>query len=519
VELAAFDPLGTLAEDYGSAVLHLAWAIDRKTRSRMLLSGAVELLPTEVPPPEPDRERFETLSHDYFLYARDVVVAPERALAWFEDTAAGRAVRPKADGTLPDPTDAQAEIFVVSTLAPEPPAPALVVPTTPMPFCADWHGPPRVRHLIAESDPSLVFTPAERHKAATWLAQELQIDLIEFPEFWGSVHLLAPNPVFRSLRVRPDGEPKKRSGVVVTLIPRTGRSVEGLTLILEEERPTGLGVLVRVTLDGPIARIPMPTNPGSVRERVIDPKRGVLHDSPFGIFDVGFAFTTRLSSQRRRVAPARPGESGYEVALFSSEKVAGPARVGPPESAGRTLRTAELERRRRAQGAANQRWYRDRVEDAAQALREVIGSATEVLLCDPYFGGDDLHRLVLAIADPAVRVRILTSAKFLRLRHPMATTEGAHLVARLVDAQRTVPVNPIDVHVMKGKHPAIHDRFLFVGERLWMLGASLNHFGGRGTLMVIVPDPDPVLADLEQVWNESEELGAWAAGHSAGASS
>jgi hypothetical protein len=81
----------------------------------------------------------------------------------------------------------------------------------------------------------------------------------------GSLHLLAPNPVFRYLRVRPDGEPKNRSRLVVTFVPRNGRSVEGLMLIHEEERPTGLGVLLSVTLDVPIVRIPMPSNPGSVR--------------------------------------------------------------------------------------------------------------------------------------------------------------------------------------------------------------------------------------------------------------
>jgi hypothetical protein len=519
VQGPAFDPLGTLREDYGNGVLHLAWAIDRKGGSRFLLAAGVELLPTEVPPPEPQGERFETLSRRYFLYARDVVVSAERALAWFEHAGGGLAVRPTADGTLPDPVADEVATFVVPPFAAEPPAPALVIPKTPVPFCADWHGRPRVRHLIAKNDPSMVLTPAERGKAAAWLAHEVHVDLAEFPEFWGSVHLLAPNPVFRSIRVRPDGEPKNRTGLVVTFVPRTGRSVDGLTLVLEEERPTGLGVLVSVNLDGPIARIPMPANPGSVRERVIDPRRGVLHDSPFGIFDLGFSLTTRMSTQRRRVAPTRPGEAGYEIALFQTDKVAPGPQASAVESAGRSLRVAELDRHRRTRGAGEQRWYRDRVQDAAQALRDLIGPATEVLLCDPYFGGDDLHRIVLAISDPAVRVRILTSARFLFFPRETEGSEGAHLAVRLAEVQRATPANPVDVHVMRGAHPAIHDRFLFVGERLWMLGSSLNHFGGRGTLMVSVPDPDPVLADLEHVWGESPDLGAWTAERNAGASS
>jgi hypothetical protein len=35
-------------------------------------------------------------------------------------------------------------------------------------------------------------------------------------------------------------------------------------------------------------------------------------------------------------------------------------------------------------------------------------------------------------------------------------------------------MNPVEVRVMKGASPAIHDRFLLVGDRLWMLGSSLN---------------------------------------------
>jgi hypothetical protein len=511
VEVAALDPLASLNEDYGSAVLHLTWAVDRKNGSRTLLAGAIELLPTEVPAPEPGPERFERLSQCYFLYARDVVVLPERALAWFEETGAGRSVRPNAEGELVEPTDPKATFFVVPALSPEPPPPALVTPTTEIPFCADWHGRPRARHLIAQSDPSLMFTPVERSKAASWLEAELHLDLGEFPEFWGSVHLLAPNPVFRAMCVRADGEKKSRSGLVLTFVPRAGRSVEGLTIILEEERPTGLGVLLSATLDSPIVRVPMPTHPGSVRGRVMDPKRGVVLDAPFRVFDVGFNLTTRLSSQNRRVAPTRRGETGYEIPLFSSMKPGVRAAASGIKGAGQVLAEGAVARRQQARGAHDQRWFRDRTRDAVQALRDTIGPASEVFLCDPYFGGDDLHRIVLAISDPEVPVRILTSGKFLRFKHGPTTTEAAHLVTKLAEAQAAVPVNPITVHVMNGEHPPVHDRFLYEGKTLWMLGSSLNHFGGRGTLMLSVPDPDPVLEDLERVWNESPALSAWRA--------
>ena len=59
---------------------------------------------------------------------------------------------------------------------------------------------------------------------------------------------------------------------------------------------------------------------------------------------------------------------------------------------------------------------------------------------------------------------------------------------------------------MRGKCPAIHDRFITEPERLWMLGSSINAFGSRGTMMIAVPDPEPVARDLERVWDDSQAL-------------
>lgn len=39
--------LSALAVDYGAAVLHLVWDVDRKAKEHHLLCGAVELLPSE----------------------------------------------------------------------------------------------------------------------------------------------------------------------------------------------------------------------------------------------------------------------------------------------------------------------------------------------------------------------------------------------------------------------------------------------------------------------------------------
>ena len=69
-------------------------------------------------------------------------------------------------------------------------------------------------------------------------------------------------------------------------------------------------------------------------------------------------------------------------------------------------------------------------------------------------------------------------------------------------------MNPLTVRIMRGT-PALHDRFLRIDDELWMLGSSLNSFGGRGTMLLRVPDPEPVLNDLEQIWANSQDFAEW----------
>lgn len=501
------DPLGTLDADYAEAVLRLAWAIDRKSRERILVCAAVELIPREVPAPIVGPERFIEISRQFFVYARDVVVSARRGIAWFEDARRGLALKPDSAGGLPQPGDTGAAHFSVGAFVLEPSDDSFLASTMKVPFSADWQHSPRARHLLTEPGPLATWNTAERTRAVDWLKKELHVDLELFPEYAGSVQLVAPNPVFRDLFVTHEKDDEGRSHLVVAVTARAGQRVDGLELIVEEKRATGIGLLARHTLVGPCVRIALPHYPEELRERVIDPRRGLLYEGHFGRFDVGFTLRTTLMSRVRRVELEAPQES-YEVPLAGA--LDSVSRIGPPtatRTAGGILHEAEGRRRRQERGRASQRWFRDRAPDAVKALRELVKPAEERLfVCDPYFGGDDLLRVILAVANPETKVQILTSAMHLRDRHGVASDL---LERRLAEVHRAPPMNPLEVRVMLGDKPAIHDRFITTEKQTWMLGASINNFGERGTLMLVVPDPEPVREDLLRVWSESPTFSAW----------
>lgn len=499
MQLASLDrDLGS--EDYREAVLHCVWAVERQTRERLLLCAAIELLPHEVPAEVMVAERCARISKRFFVYASAIILSTERALAWFEEAKSAAAARPNADGFL------TTSVFSgMQTLVQEPDTASFVATNIAVPFLAQWHGSARVRHLVPQRDAMHDWTAEERSGAISWIKQEAHVDLALFPEFVGSVHLIAPNPIFRSVFVRYEKEPCP--ALIVAITPRRGQNLCGLLLLVEERRATGTGVLACVTIEQPTIRLELPYQPGEIRERVIDPKRGLLHDGHFGVFGVGFSTTIDMASRVRRVVPEDPADA-YEVPIVGDLRTVSNLPPSVPEKpASQLLHLARIDRQRRARGAAEQKWFRDRVPDAVQALRELVGKATEsVFVCDPYFGGNDLLRVLLAIADPSTPVRILAGAA--HLRRP---SEAPKLSAALTTAKASPPCNPIEVRVMQGKAPAIHDRFIAIGEKMWSLGASINNYGERGTLLVAVPDPQPVRQDLESVWDASAPFEQWLA--------
>lgn len=498
--------LSLLDEDYGDAVLHLAWAVDRKTKDRVLLSASVELLPTEVPLPILSGERHTTISSRFFLYACEVAVSARRAFEWFAAAEEGRALRPIDERSFPDDTP-DAKRFVLRPLDREPPGAALLTTTWKVPFSPNWQTSPRVRHLVPRTSPISAWTEEERAAALSWMNDELHVDLRTFPEYVGAIHLVAPNPLFREVLVRHKQDAEGRSSLFVALTPRAGRSPSGLFLIVEEERAVGIGHLACVPIEAGLVEVALPHFPGMIRERVVDPERGLLYDGAFGVFGLGFDLNVGLRSSVRRVDPGG-GSAAYDVLLVGGFKTG--TRVdgkAADQFAERRLAQAKVERKRRARGASEQRWFREAASDAVKALRALVGEANgEVFVCDPYFEEGDLLKVILAIEDPQTTVRILASARHLKQD---AGAVGEKLEEALAEVRAVPPANPIEVRVMRGKNPPVHDRFLCVGDATWMLGASLNHFGDRGTLMVLVPDPDPVRNDLEEIWRESPSLSTW----------
>lgn len=513
-------PLATLESDYGMAVIHLAWDLRRngegREAERTLIFAFVELLPAEIPPPEDDYDakdpRFSKRlggQSEHRIYVRHAVVKASTARDWYDGCRRGVATLPE-DGRILEPDAEGAKRLRLVALDEEPPWPTLlcVADHDTIPFAPDWAESPRVHHLVATTERALdgLWSENEKERAQRWLEERLHFSLAEYPEYWGSVHLVAPNPVYRHIHAGRQQRTEQAVSVALRLEPRAGKRVEGLELIYRGANATGTLYEHTIHVQSPLLRVSFDHRAQPFQTDVIDSARGMLAN-PHGlrVFIGGFKFSTGFGGRLQVNGPTP--ESTYTVHRSARSDQGSLMAVPEVVSAEIRMANAALVRSRRGAAARqDQRWFRDQ-QEAVDVIRDLVNKAErEILLVDPYFGGMELWKFMLAVGSEVIPVRVLSSAAVL-VKH--RGEEGERLRDVLEQVRSHPRMNPFEVRVMIGARPPVHDWFLLVDGNIWLLGSSLNEIGSRGTVMVALPDPEPIREQLTKVWDAAIVLETW----------
>jgi len=538
--------------DYEHALLHLAWLVEHGHYT--LVFALVELFPSEMPPPDPTPEHCPAQPYrlskkqSFRIYIKRHLLPAQAALAWYEASRAGTVV-------LPDDPDRNGDdrILATSQLAEDPPWPHLVA-TDSLPFLQHTWGIVRAHHLFQVTKPAELDLLIQTAAAIDWFSHQLFFDLGDYPEWLGSLHLIAPNPVFRHLnRHRETGA--EHTNTVVRIIPRANRSLDSLHLDLTQYGATGLTVAYSRPLAGPETIVPHVGTVDTVGHRITCAIRGVLDwTAPLGyIDDVHLTIETPVA-QRRVMVPPSPGRPGevYDVPVLRTTYDNTVSDSPVPKTAGAYLVQSQLTRKlSAAQERRVEAWFYDERDRATLFVRDLITRArTQLWVVDPYFGGVDLMQFVMATTRDTVAVTIMTGADYLSksdrpntvadtadalltqlsrlstddapasrdaLRDALLAGDAvlAHLgrlgIRRTVDEatehgdtllaylDRLDPSGRITAYVMTGASPAVHDRFLVIDDAVWCLGNSLNTLGDRAGVIVQVANPEQIIAGLERI--------------------
>lgn len=569
-------PLSTLPDDYGYAVIHLAWDLHKVTKQRTLLFSSVEFLPLEFPPPYDNGEETFLLrgSRSHRLFVRHIVLPASKALLWYRNCAKGIAVRPDINGNFEEvPT--VSDLFANLHWSEEPiwPNLACVLDGTLTPYLSKWHQCARVHHLIATRFDleSHWQDSRDRSEAAEWLAKQLTFDLLLYTSLWGSIHLIAPNPVFREFHHNRGKTLKEGFDTLVYKIDwRSGIRSADLTLIIKDDTVSGKGRIEAFSLKEDVGSIVLNRHSESQSVYVTDRGRGLLYGLesflPLDGIDMSMQMVTA-----RRVVRDEDGSPLFTVPIVGEGGT--DVNVDLPGTGNATARQAaailrsELNQqvRKREAQEKHERWFQGDKDAAVKLVRSLLLTArSRVLIVDPYFRRSELQ-FALGVSNPRVPIRILTSAEMLNevstdscpaslkkmrcilncfevqrdrifplaqktldflaglngvvdkhLKDALNNVLGNNVILHgeeLLSAVETVnsqpQANPLQLKVMIGSRPDVHDRFLLVDDNLWLLGSSLNEFGSRGTMIVPVIYPAIIEDRLEDNWNRAVFLSEW----------
>ena len=509
---------------YGQAVIHLAWY--RNDKSCHLLFGMVELRPSELPRAlecSMKSARFGHKGRKYVHYER-FAVSVCHAIGWYGDVVGGRLVFPndKENPESGEETELHGDPFVQEPRWPE------FVTSNELVFAPDWMHGSRAHFLFPKEVLSSEIAEAITHEKIRGKLEEwLNFDIVTaYPDYQGSICLVAPNPLFRTIEKSHREEPKAdfAESVAYKVVVRAGQRLNGLRLEVINERVRGhMVTMVHEFDDEAIAQFDFAAEIYKEGQSVTHPDHGLLSwHEPLPLLrtiHVGTEVRGRRKSVRVPAAGRRRPEYEYDVDEVENagDVTVGDA-IGDADVVSRLIEAENRRSRRRAGRDHDQQWFYRAPADAAQYVRNKIGGARKsILVVDPYFSTVGLMAFGHATRRPDVDLRILTSAEGLKeLERCESNRDSGPILQKALDETFDKMSAKPKIRVLSGKSSPVHDRFLVIDGEVWLSGNSLSTLGERAGMVVRLPDPEPVISRLEAFWKNSRVLSEWLSDRTAG---
>lgn len=548
-------------DDFQWAVIRLTTLQIKRNEPGRLLFATVTLLSPDRPPPSKmvGVESQKLGKSGITVFFRRTVLSAQAAVDWYRSLGEGDSKTPKPSRPE-DIEDKDGIIITVSDLVDDPLWPNLGLPmgegllvqpsgrTNPVPFIGSTSA--RVHRRFGNTEG---FEPLLANDTAlAFIARRLHINLKDYPEYLGSVALVVPDPIIKQIDnfLIPSNE-RRGERIFYRFVPRPGQALDGLKITMFDEQAHLL--LNFETIDVPtngILDVDKVSCLGAYGYVVTHPVHGILVYHPPAGFLRQIGLNMGIVSQVRKVSvpmgesPKSP-QTEYRVhrTQYDQNSVIG----DEPSVPNMNVRVGVAARQReKAANAAryDQRWFGSGTREEAMAfMRTRVGRArSRIMVADPYFGVLQVPQYLLAITSGTVKVQILTSRlafegrcapetnqekatlsapetliqKLFRWFHPpnRPLTLNTHILrleefSKEIERVKKEGNADIEVMVLPGKSPVLHDRFLVVDDEVWFLGNSLNTLGERASMIIKLPNPDEVRRELEEMLIQAEIFDAY----------
>lgn len=509
--ITEIDNTAKFHDDYHKVVIHIA--LLRNDMTRYLLFGLLQLIPNErkLSIAHWEAEPFRIGQDREYLHCERFILNLDEALLWYK-----RAIN-EGVVTYP-PTEIRNEEIRLgkmlhSDFYEEPIWPRLTcsfqVPFKPI-------GSSSVRtHSLLQFQNSLLSEVKDyvsnKPEILNVIKKDLGFDLTECKEYIGSLNFIAVNPVLRACELRMSPVDESFRKVFLHLVPRAGFATENLEILFTEERCNGISdtFLINHRAFGTI-ELNYNSEPWKIGVLIRSQNRGIIHYINPSCFIKKISISMGVMGPRKIVMlPSRSEKNSstkYSVDLVSEDI---PINIGM-ESAINGCSILMKAKNKRDKEKQKVIILKDR-HKSEQAIRELFKNAKkQVLIIDPYFATREVYNFALSTTRMNCSVSILTSRKCLiRKLTDIDEMAGEWLHKHIIGLKGEHESLDITVSIMKGEHK-IHDRFIVIdGQKLWMIGSSLNNIGTQISTLVKIDNNEELINEIEQAMKNSELLESW----------
>lgn len=352
-------------------------------------------------------------------------------------------------------------------------------------------------------------------KISTIVKDVLGIDIIKYSEYIGSFLLSMPNPYLRKMKTKLSHD---ETAVIIELYLRKDMDLAGGEIHITDERKNGKGFTRKVEIGHSHLIIAIPYSPEKLRIRLFSPE-GILLNEESSYFMKKLELNMHIAGPTNFVH--LQGENGE---LIEKSKIS-------TYSSHRSIVEAENEASIHDKLAmANDYRLLDRLEEtytfiyfegnsdeskrkATEIIRELISQTNEeCTICDPYLSGKDVARYATHVRNRGAVIRLLSSASFLTRKSESGSdkSQGEILNSVLQQLKKYDSSLKMSCKVLSGnKKSPLHDRFLIIDQKVYILGSSLNEFGSRSTTLFRVPDARKIERQVDLWWKDSPILDEW----------
>ena len=503
-----------LEQSYNDAIIHIAWVTYKIQKDepvcRRLVFGMVEAYPKELKVFPVLKEQEKKYKSGWLYYVR-VKRTISQAIAMYNSVIKkGFIPRDWNDDNLETPvSNAQDERILCgepAELRVRSPFPSYFTLSDKQqintPFIADIWGKANIHQVMSSNQNPYLTDFLRQEKPGEWLEQYLGWNISFYPELMGSVHFILPNPYYSALHICMIPKDEGPDQVKLDFQVRKGADASKLVIVPFEKTHFGLLSGEEIRMKKASCAICLTGKAEEFGMYIKSDEFGLIDQKDFAGFARGFAIDIYCGTEKKVIH--RP-DSGVIEEVDQYKKAASVYSDMEGDPLGLRLADAEIDRHRQLEATAQGLTFFYQSHDEAEKLiKSLIQNAhRSVLIADPYFASNELLAYANAVTYVDVKIEIITSADYLKTKSKLDIYKENGLsipsLGEELFRQQNKGGKGIEITVLTGNSPAIHDRFILVDDEAWFSGGSLNAIGDRLSCIVKLADDKELRRRIDEI--------------------